>query len=59
MLQCIAERRLPQKDMAEDAIAAWDHVKGLASNDSKSRFFVMSGEGYILLLCLFLPPWLL
>jgi len=45
--------------MAEDAIAAWDHVKGLASNDSKSRFFVMSGEGYILLLCLFLPPWLL
>lgn len=52
MLECVVERSLPQKDMAEVALAAWDHAKG-------SRFSAVSGEGRILLLCFFLLSWLL
>lgn len=29
MLQRVAERRVSEKDVAEDAITAWDHGKGI------------------------------
>ena len=29
MLEHVAERRLSQKDVAEDAVTAWDHGKGI------------------------------
>lgn len=29
MLECVAEGRLPQEDVAEDAVTAWDRGKGI------------------------------